>query len=629
MRGSLRRADLPAPRHGDQIVPRALADDREGVVEVGLGVGEGDEAGLVGGGGEVDALVEAAPEELFEDREVLLHHVVDVDDVAVGEEEAEHRADAVEAVRDAFFGEQAAQAGFEVRAELVEAGVAVACFSQLAELGEAGGHGERVAGEGAGLIDGAVGGEHVHDVGAAAEGADREAAADDLAEAVRSGVRFSSSWTPALPRRKPVMTSSKMSSAPCFLVRSGRRCEVAGFRENEAGVGGVGLDDDGGDLLAASRRGRRALGVVVGEDDGVRREVCGHAGGVGLAVGECAGAGGDEQRIDVAVVAAVELDDEVAFGEAAGEADGGHGGLGAGVAHADLFDGGHPVGDGAAISTSKGFGMPKEMPSLATSWMVLVMTVGGVAEDVRAPGADVVDVGLAIDVLDAAALGAADEERFAADVAEGADGRVDAAGDEGLGSGEELAGKAGRCAWREFEPTGARKAQRIIPEFDRISPTGGRPTELEAFQLEGRNYIVVTMKAKIWFLAMVVAVRRDGVSPPVPRRSGRSGSRCWIASRTWSTPRSSPTRRSSCSRSSPGWSTRPRTGGRKLGVLKKNTKATLVGFTERAYKIQGQATHAGGVRLGVPEGAGVQGQGFRREPQEGLRAADRGARTDR
>lgn len=34
-------------------------------------------------------------------------------------------------------------------------------------------------------------------------------------------------------------------------------------------------------------------------------------------------------------------------------------------------------------------------------------------------------------------------------------------------------------------------------------------------------------------------------------------------------------------------------GGRKLGVLKTNTKVKLVGFTERAYKIQGQATHAG------------------------------------
>ena len=29
-----------------------------------------------------------------------------------------------------------------------------------------------------------------------------------------------------------------------------------------------------------------------------------------------------------------------------------------------------------AISTSKGLGMPKEIPLLATSWMVLVMTTG-------------------------------------------------------------------------------------------------------------------------------------------------------------------------------------------------------------------------------------------------------------
>lgn len=34
-------------------------------------------------------------------------------------------------------------------------------------------------------------------------------------------------------------------------------------------------------------------------------------------------------------------------------------------------------------------------------------------------------------------------------------------------------------------------------------------------------------------------------------------------------------------------------GGRKLGVLKLNSKAKLVGFTDRAYKIEGQATHAG------------------------------------
>ena len=39
-----------------------------------------------------------------------------------------------------------------------------------------------IAGERAGLIDRAVGREHVHDVGATTEGADGQAAADDFAE---------------------------------------------------------------------------------------------------------------------------------------------------------------------------------------------------------------------------------------------------------------------------------------------------------------------------------------------------------------------------------------------------------------------------------------------------------------
>ena len=33
-------------------------------------------------------------------------------------------------------------------------------------------------------------------------------------------------------------------------------------------------------------------------------------------------------------------------------------------------------------------------------------------------------------------------------------------------------------------------------------------------------------------------------------------------------------------------------GGRKLGVLKLNSKAKLIGFTDKAYKIQGEATHS-------------------------------------
>jgi hypothetical protein len=60
-----------------------------------------------------------------------------------------------------------------------------------------------------------------------------------------------------------------------------------------------------------------------------------------------------------------------------------------------------------------------------------------VAQDHRAPGADVVDVALAFGVPDVGALRALDEARRAADGAEGAHGRVDAAGDDALGAFEQ------------------------------------------------------------------------------------------------------------------------------------------------------------------------------------------------
>ena len=50
-------------------------------------------------------------------------------------------------------------------------------------------------------------------------------------------------------------------------------------------------------------------------------------------------------------------------------------------------------------------------------------------ENGRAPGTEVIDVFIAVDVPDFRAGGAFDEEWFAAETAEGADGRIDAAGD--------------------------------------------------------------------------------------------------------------------------------------------------------------------------------------------------------
>jgi hypothetical protein len=62
------------------------------------------------------------------------------------------------------------------------------------------------------------------------------------------------------------------------------------------------------------------------------------------------------------------------------------------------------------------------------------------AEQQRSPGADVIDVFVAIDIEDVRPLAAGDEHRLATDTAEGAHRGVDAAGDDLLRTAEEFFG---------------------------------------------------------------------------------------------------------------------------------------------------------------------------------------------
>jgi hypothetical protein len=82
----------------------------------------------------------------------------------------------------------------------------------------------------------------------------------------------------------------------------------------------------------------------------------------------------------------------------------------------------------SAISTSAGHGAPKLRPRAAAACTAATMSGVRVAGDHRAPGAHVVDVFAAFDIVQAGALGALEEHRVAADAIEGADRRIDAAG---------------------------------------------------------------------------------------------------------------------------------------------------------------------------------------------------------
>ncbi len=62
--------------------------------------------------------------------------------------------------------------------------------------------------------------------------------------------------------------------------------------------------------------------IVEGQGEGEAGNLLRHAGRAGNAEGGDAGAGLDQQAVGVAVVAALELDDDLAAGGGAGQADG-------------------------------------------------------------------------------------------------------------------------------------------------------------------------------------------------------------------------------------------------------------------------------------------------------------------
>ena len=107
--------------------------------------------------------------------------------------------------------------------------------------------------------------------------------------------------------------------------------EESGRRRHHAHVAGDGLDNDGGDLPAAPRHDALDRGKVVERHGrGQRRQGRGNAQAVRQSEGRAARARLDQQAVGVAVIAALELENDIASRGASREPDGAHGRLGAG-----------------------------------------------------------------------------------------------------------------------------------------------------------------------------------------------------------------------------------------------------------------------------------------------------------
>ena len=201
-------------------------------------------------------------------------------------------------------------------------------------------------------------------------------------------------------------------------------------RKIQTGIGWDRLEDDRGDRFRIlAKRGAHGGDVVKRNRNRKRGKFRRHARAIGPAVGERAAAGLDEQRVDVAVVAALELDDLVAPDESTRETQTGHGGFGPAVDHAHFLDGGNPTADQLRHFHFERIRDTEADSARGRGANGIDDHVGRVPENGRTPGADVIDVFVAIDVPDFRAGGALDEEWFAAQTAEGADRGIDAAGD--------------------------------------------------------------------------------------------------------------------------------------------------------------------------------------------------------
>ena len=201
------------------------------------------------------------------------------------------------------------------------------------------------------------------------------------------------------------------------------RVEVVLWRDG-AHVAGGGLGDDRRDLTLVLTEGALdGFDVVVRHDDGVRRLRTGYTRRVRQGERCNAGARRRQQRVDVAVVAALELQNLRTAGEAAGEAHSRHGGLGAGVDHAHLIHG--RAGDDVLGDLHLSLRRRTEAQAVNQGLLYRLDDLRvGVAVHHRAPGTDEVDVLVAVDVDKLRAVCTLDEAGLAANRAKPAHRRV-------------------------------------------------------------------------------------------------------------------------------------------------------------------------------------------------------------
>src|SRR5207244_12646623 len=179
--------------------------------------------------------------------------------------------------------------------------------------------------------------ETLHQVAPTPEGGERQSTADDLAEAGEIGSDPVPALRPAPADPEPGDDLVEQEECTCPRGLLAQRLEEPRRGRNYPHVAGYRLDDDGGDVPAATAQElphSRRIVEFRGQGEGRQRRRDTRA--VRHAERQRAGPCPDQQRIDVPVVAARKLDDQVPSGGRTREAERAHGRLAARAAETRL-----------------------------------------------------------------------------------------------------------------------------------------------------------------------------------------------------------------------------------------------------------------------------------------------------
>ena len=310
---------------------------------------------------------------------------------------------------------------------------------QIAKLRQTGAHCHGIAAERPRLIDRTEGRNQLHDLLSSAVCANRHTAADDLAisHQIRRDAKVSDCAVNLQTESGNDLIENQQCAVLVTELAQSRKERL--FRHDYAHISCHRFDDDTGDLRRVLlEQPFHAVQIVINRREGISSASPRDSAGIRNAGGHDTGSGFDQHSISVAVVAALKLHDLISAGKASGSTHGTHNSLCAGVHHTHHLHARHDLMNQLRHLHFQCSGCTVAQTVFQLFPDGIQHEIRIVSQNHRPPRANVIDIGVAVLIIEVLLLGTPDKPRRSAHRQKRTHRRIDTAPHQFLGTGIEF-----------------------------------------------------------------------------------------------------------------------------------------------------------------------------------------------